>query len=123
MTVRHSALAFAVLLSAPINAGASKPFSVAEVRNSIRSLNGEKILIRGWVVGCNGGFNCSLVQSLNDIDAPSLTIDFIAAFEPQLTLAAGDEVILKVRVTDECTVNICLDRGPDIVPIRLMKVF
>ena len=123
MRIMPSASALVMLLCAPAVAWASQSLSVADVKSKLQSLDGKTIQIRGWVVGCNGGFDCRLVTSLSDQRSPSLTIDFVASFEPRLTAVAGDEIILRAKVTDECTVNICLDRGPDIIPIRVMKVF
>lgn len=97
-------------------------YSVGEVKAAILSLDGKNVQVRGWLIGCHGGFDCRIATSPNDRDGPYLTIDLLKSFEPQLSLASGQEIILKAKVTKECTVNICTDRGPDLVPIRVMKI-
>lgn len=98
--------------------------SVSDVKNDILALDGKNVMVRGWVKGCGGALSmCELQTSPDANDGPSLTLAYVSTVEKQLKLVAGGEVILKARVTDECTVNICTDRGPDLVPIRVIKVF
>lgn len=110
----------AALLSA--DAG-QQIYGVAEVKADILKLDGNNIQIRGWVKGCTGGLSCGLVASPDDVKGAYLSIAHVRSFEPQLTAARGQEIVLKAEVTKECTVNICTDRGPDLLPIRIMKIF
>jgi hypothetical protein len=96
-------------------------YSVAQVSANIKELDGQKLRIRGWLNGCDGGFRCNLSALPGPMSGKSLTIDLVPEIEWHLGRLDGQEVVLEAVVTKECTVNICVDRGPDLIPVRAVK--
>jgi hypothetical protein len=67
---------------------------------------------------------CSLrTGSFEEGNEATLIIDYVPEIERQLKPLDGKEVLLRVRITDECARNICTDRGPDVVPLQILRVY
>jgi hypothetical protein len=117
-------LTLIALLGISQSVGAKKLASIADVQQNLLSWSGEIVLIEGWVWGCHGDFACYLSSAPMNKGLHSLTIDFRPSFEPKLHRVSGMRILLKAKVTSECAgENICTDRAPEIIPIRIVKVF
>jgi hypothetical protein len=90
---------------------------------NIEALDGQTVLVRGWLKGCHGGFDCQIGPDGAVEYRESATIDFVRAMETELGKLDGSEVILHARVTAECSgEEICTDRGPDLVPLKIERI-
>jgi hypothetical protein len=99
--------------------------TLREVFESRIEWNDKVVWVKGWVHGCRGPlFMCSLTDSPSlDLSEARLVIDYLPKMESKLRRVDGKQVLLKARVTDECAQAICTDRGPDIIPIKIQKVY
>ena len=102
-----------------------RPCDVATVRSHRLAWDGKMILVRGVIEGCHGGLRCTLRMpaSKPTPTTPWITLDMVKEVEPSLGRADGAEVVLRGRVTAVCAGDeICVDRGPDLVPINIVRV-
>lgn len=99
-----------------------KPCGVAEVLPQIAAWDGRTVRVQGWL-RCPGGFTCQLEPSATPDYEHSATIDYVKAMEPELIALSGAQIVLVARVTAQCFgENICTDRGPDLIPLRVERV-
>ena len=122
--VNASVAIFALLVAACQSTPVINDPSLAEVREKRLEWNGRTVNVRGTIEGCKGeAWGCVLFTGPSDDKRSVLIIDFVPDLEPQLAAVAGREISLRARVTDECARQICTDRGPDIVPLQILKVY
>ncbi|BCA57432.1 hypothetical protein HMP06_0201 [Sphingomonas sp. HMP6] len=98
------------------------PCGVTEVLPNILAWDGRIVRVRGWL-RCPGNFTCQLEPSATPDYEHSATIDYVKAMEPKLKALNGAQIVLLARVTAQCSgEEICTDRGPELIPLRIERV-
>ena len=118
-----------ILAALVLLASAMPPqIEAAALSRTIAAHDGDIVRVSGWVDPRCGGLNCQLTsRPVTDDERPSVQdsvrIGHVEEVEPSLVAAAGRQVVLEGRVSATCRREVCTDRAPDLVPIRLVHVY
>lgn len=97
------------------------PMTVAEVRQNLSELDGQSVLVTGWIAEC-GGLNCTLRSSAPDSNASSvqsLSIGRRDWFDRAASGRAPGQITFRARVHRECIEAdaVCLGRPEMLEPL------
>ncbi len=111
------------LIGAPLPVDEPMTLSAGMLSRRIEELDGRTVQVRGWLHCQHWG--CSLRTRPWP---PAAAVDMVyigdtEAMAAAFADAAGHQVIVEGRVTAACRREICTDHGPDLMPLRLVRVF
>jgi hypothetical protein len=122
--------ALLLALSACATSPAERPLSVRHVVLNAEALDGQEILVTGWVEEC-GHFGCPLWHSPREIGKEwpyRLSIAASKWFDRYADLNAPMRVTLRARFHDRCisdpvsqTIGVCTDRGSNLEPLSRVR--
>ncbi len=112
-----------LLTGAPSLADEPIALSAAMLSRRIEELDGRTVQVRGWLHCRRWGCSLSNRPSKSDAAVAGVNIGDAGAMTSAFTDAAGHQVIVEGRVTAACRREICTDHGPDLMPLRLVRIF
>jgi len=126
--MRRRFLLMALLAAAPVLAETLTPLSVVEVMTRKAELDGKVVTVRGWLDRC-ANLSCGLYPTREAArssgNRPFLSIGASPVVDNHLDLVRNAEVVIEARFDAKCVPPsdyICLDRVPELDPVRLVQV-